>query len=69
MAGKVPAEVVMYYPGFVEPFRREAFAPFALAGYGFGIRIQKVFCFVKNQALFGIVRSVNGIGVFKFVDF
>ena len=64
-----PVKVVMDHSGLIEGIACKLFSPFALAGNGLGIGVQKIFFSVKKQPFGRIPGTVDGIGIFKFISF
>ena len=69
LGGLIPAEIIVHHPGLVEILPAQAEAPAALAGDRLCVRIQQILCLVENQALLRLKGAVDGVGVFKFVNF
>ena len=63
-----PVVVLKHHARLVDALILLRLAPAALTGDRLGVGVEDIFCLVKHQTLFGVVGTVDRVGVFKLVD-
>ena len=63
-----PIKIIHHNPGMVVMILIWLLPPYTLSGYRSRIRIQKRFCFVKNQTLFRIMHSIHTVRILKIIN-